>query len=526
MLSNIFNHALFGYLVSSLVKADDYSQYIMKGVDEKTMLNETNAKRALHENTPPVSWSNELATTAAEYAANYYCNGKIVHSDNADYGENLALGYTVKGAVDAWYNEISNWDWVNPQFSGSTGHFTQLVWDKTSEIGCAIKYCDGYWGNYIICEYNSYGNEDWDMGDHVHKLKSPISSSSMSTASNAAASSTEVDSMSDHSDSFTATTSASTIYSMVSTNSFISVTAATFGVVSTTTTNSGLYVNGTVTGSCSKSQSDANTVQTHSYSSFSYKDTSIGASSYVNSSFISNNNSKPTSLLSTDSSGAIYTIFHSSSPISMIEKTVTHISYQEVTVTSCSARCHPTKTINDVKPKEQKSSANGQATNIDKPIARVQQTFVSQGVSYTEIVKSTAVVTQKVCQTCTDLHISRGTAVSKIKDEEDFVSSSISAKPAKYASTTTTEVPTASNKASSSITGKIVSKSTNKGQKDNRYTTNVADSSSLDFISLSALAASSNVATSPSLNTYEGRAFQLKNCKPVRIILPALMGLF
>ncbi|CCC67493.1 hypothetical protein NCAS_0A09350 [Naumovozyma castellii] len=137
---------------------------------QSSLLEEHNKKRALHENTGPLTWSEELAQYAQAYADNHYnCDGQLIHS-GGPYGENLAAGYTLLGSVDAWYNEISEYDYSNPGFSESTGHFTQLVWKDTSQVGCAIKSCNNAWGTYLICSYNSAGNFDGEYEANVLPL--------------------------------------------------------------------------------------------------------------------------------------------------------------------------------------------------------------------------------------------------------------------------------------------------------------------------------------------------------------------
>lgn len=134
-----------------------------------TMLNAHNNKRSLHKNTSPLSWSDELASYAQNYADNFDCSGNLQHS-GGPYGENLALGYDGSGAVEAWYGEISEYDFGNPGSSPNAGHFSQVVWKGTSQVGCGIKTCDNSWGHYVICSYQDAGNVGGQYGDNVMPL--------------------------------------------------------------------------------------------------------------------------------------------------------------------------------------------------------------------------------------------------------------------------------------------------------------------------------------------------------------------
>lgn len=128
-----------------------------------------NNKRALHKDTPPLKWSSELETYAQNYANQYDCSGGLVHS-GGPYGENLAIGYGIEGAVEAWYDEIKYYDYNNPGFSGSTGHFTQVVWKSSTEVGCGIKNCGSTWGDYVICSYKPAGNVIGEFPENVMPL--------------------------------------------------------------------------------------------------------------------------------------------------------------------------------------------------------------------------------------------------------------------------------------------------------------------------------------------------------------------
>lgn len=129
-----------------------------------------NAKRSLHKNTGNLNWSNELADYAQNYADQYDCSGSLTHS-GGPYGENLALGYDgASGAVNAWYDEIKDYDFSNPDFTEGTGHFTQLIWKDSTEVGCGIKTCNNEWRDYVICSYKSPGNVGGQYADNVNPL--------------------------------------------------------------------------------------------------------------------------------------------------------------------------------------------------------------------------------------------------------------------------------------------------------------------------------------------------------------------
>ncbi|AGO10815.1 AaceriAFR700Wp [[Ashbya] aceris (nom. inval.)] len=132
-----------------------------------------NAKRALHEDTPPLKWNDELSKFAYKYVSSLAgtsedpCSYVLKHSDGP-YGENIASGFSpetpnVTDYVNAWYNEIEDYDYNN--ITGiyhdgkQVGHFTQVVWAKSEEVGCAVVYCSNKGkGIYVLCEYTPAGN--------------------------------------------------------------------------------------------------------------------------------------------------------------------------------------------------------------------------------------------------------------------------------------------------------------------------------------------------------------------------------
>ncbi|KAI7836489.1 hypothetical protein COHA_009641 [Chlorella ohadii] len=106
-----------------------------------------NLFRANHTATSALTWSAAVATSAQAWA-----DGCIYqHTAGGSYGENL-YATTGSGGADAcssatnsWYNEIADWDFSTSArkagSSGATGHFTQVVWKGTTQLGCGIKTC-------------------------------------------------------------------------------------------------------------------------------------------------------------------------------------------------------------------------------------------------------------------------------------------------------------------------------------------------------------------------------------------------
>ena len=58
-------------------------------------------------------------------------------------------------ATNAWYDEAPQYDYSQPRFSGSTGHFTQLVWKETTKVGCGVNAGCGM--KTYVCQYSPQG---------------------------------------------------------------------------------------------------------------------------------------------------------------------------------------------------------------------------------------------------------------------------------------------------------------------------------------------------------------------------------
>lgn len=137
------------------------------------ILNSTNVCREAH-NASAVVWNRTLASFAADYLSGDAVVGAacaFAHS-GGPYGENLALGFAnATASVEAWGGEEADYDFRRPGFSEATGHFTQLVWKDTSDVGCGRRLC-GERGWYLVCEYWPRGNVIGAFADEVDRPES------------------------------------------------------------------------------------------------------------------------------------------------------------------------------------------------------------------------------------------------------------------------------------------------------------------------------------------------------------------
>jgi len=128
-----------------------------------------NAYRAKH-CAPPLSWSPTLAQVAQSWA-NEMKRRKCAfeHSGSQKYGENLAGGTAgaldPQATVDMWYEEVAKYKFPSGGFSMDTGHFTQVVWTTTTQVGCGWVTCGQM--DLIVCNYDPPGNWEGQYADHV-----------------------------------------------------------------------------------------------------------------------------------------------------------------------------------------------------------------------------------------------------------------------------------------------------------------------------------------------------------------------
>jgi pathogenesis-related protein 1 len=134
----------------------------------KTILEIHNSERAAV-GVPDLVWSDKLAADAKPWAEYLATTGKFEHDTNrGNVGENIA-GFNPSKGVSApgegqqlWVAEKNNWNggaFPSGCASGKVcGHYTQMVWRNTKEVGCATASGSGHPYSILVCRYSPPGN--------------------------------------------------------------------------------------------------------------------------------------------------------------------------------------------------------------------------------------------------------------------------------------------------------------------------------------------------------------------------------
>lgn len=129
------------------------------------ILSTHNEYRKRHPGTPLLVWNDDLATKAQAWCNKMAGDDRMMHqpaSARAGQGENLAGAWgqpmTGKKATDDWYNEINNYNFADPKMSKTpVGHFTQVVWKGSRQIGAAMATSATGW-HFVVARYRPGGN--------------------------------------------------------------------------------------------------------------------------------------------------------------------------------------------------------------------------------------------------------------------------------------------------------------------------------------------------------------------------------
>jgi hypothetical protein len=123
---------------------------------------------------PRLAWSGKLAREAQAWAEVLAREGRMRHAsqqERGNAGENLWMGsvgyYGPERMIGAFVDEKRHYRhaaFPNVSRTGKwqdVGHYTQVVWRTTSEVGCAV--ARGAKDDFLVCRY-------WPAGDWVGQI--------------------------------------------------------------------------------------------------------------------------------------------------------------------------------------------------------------------------------------------------------------------------------------------------------------------------------------------------------------------
>jgi len=129
-------------------------------------------------NTQAAIWSDHLAGEAQKWANQLAKTGKFQHAhpnQRKGQGENIAYtqGQPLTGekATMMWYDEIKDYSFQStPKYNPNCGHFTQVIWADSTEIGAGIATTkDGK--NFVVVRYSPSGN---NLSTFKDNIKTPV----------------------------------------------------------------------------------------------------------------------------------------------------------------------------------------------------------------------------------------------------------------------------------------------------------------------------------------------------------------
>lgn len=145
------------------------------GVFARQVLAEHNLERS-RAGVPPLAWNDDLARDARNWARTLASEGWLRHAsaaENGGAGENLWMGsagyFAPESMVGAFIDERRHYmhgAFPNVSRTGNwqdVGHYTQVVWRDTREVGCAV--ARGRDHDFLVCRYWPAGN--W-MGERPY----------------------------------------------------------------------------------------------------------------------------------------------------------------------------------------------------------------------------------------------------------------------------------------------------------------------------------------------------------------------
>jgi len=128
---------------------------------------------------PPMVWNDDLAKNAQEWAEEIAVKGLLVHHTQREEGENIAAAgqkagfFTGRKAAELWYSENEFYDYNDPGLNIKAGHFTQLIWAESLQLGVGKALSPTNGMQFIVARYFPAGNERLDFPDNIKPKGTP-----------------------------------------------------------------------------------------------------------------------------------------------------------------------------------------------------------------------------------------------------------------------------------------------------------------------------------------------------------------
>lgn len=157
-------------------------EYVPQTDGPKNFVNEAveahNNLRAMH-GAPPLTFADDLNEYSQKWADDIAKRDQMEHSNctlpgGGRVGENIYMCWSsdpnatcnAKDACQSWYDEIKDYNYNKSGFSMKTGHFTQVVWKESRELG--IAFAKSPKGSiYVVANYRPAGNMQGDFDENV-----------------------------------------------------------------------------------------------------------------------------------------------------------------------------------------------------------------------------------------------------------------------------------------------------------------------------------------------------------------------
>ncbi|XP_026504729.1 GLIPR1-like protein 2 [Terrapene carolina triunguis] len=119
------------------------------------------------------TWDAALARTARAWAKKclfkhspYLTEKFMSHPHYGHVGENIWTGhyglFGVPEAIKLWTDEVQHYNLQTNKCTKTCGHYTQVVWDNSHKVGCAVVFCRIAAGirdaAHFVCNYVPSGN--------------------------------------------------------------------------------------------------------------------------------------------------------------------------------------------------------------------------------------------------------------------------------------------------------------------------------------------------------------------------------